>query len=647
MRLTVGVLLVVLAVAPAAAAAGRTMGVLELGDGMEVTLVDGRRIELRVMPRHGEGYSNLGVRVLGRPGFASVLRRANGGRPLKEGVETIVPWDVMRVEWRVQALAAFFPKDAYTSDGVRHLVRFTDVGGQGETAASIAEWYGGDGGRATALVLPGDGRKLHEGDLVLIPTAALATEFRLLLPAAEAAEPAVATRHDPPAGGSADEAGAGGDGAEGPEGEEGLSPAGVATWDPASMGDIPFAFEDDATSKRAFAFVGDGPLEYRKDDRGFYAAYYLKAGEALYSSVVSRFTGRVFADEVNQLAELIAVRSDIVDVTDIPIGYRVRIPLEYLLPQWLPPGHPERVEWEATRRATSKVPPPKRTKELLGVVVVLDAGHGGEDVGAMANGVWESDYVYDIMTRIKRILEKETAAQVVATIRDREHGFAVFDVKELPLNKAEEIQTTPPYRPVRGAPGVHFRWYLSNYHYQQLTRKGQRPEHVVFTSIHADSLHPSMRGTMVYVPGRDYRTQKFSRANGIYANRREVKAVPVARFSVADLIRSEGLSRQLASQVLAAFSDLGLPVHSNSPIRDHVVRRGRSWVPAVIKYAHVPTSILLEVCNLNNVKDAANIRDPKFRERVARGYVNALRNYYGEAERPKSVEANLGAEGRH
>ena len=145
---------------------------------------------------------------------------------------------------------------------------------------------------------------------------------------------------------------------------------------------------------------------------------------------------------------------------------------------------------------------------------------------------------------------------------------------------------------------------------------------------------------MIYVPGRAYRTSKFSRASGYYATRAEVKAVPTARFTSEELIRSEGLSRQLASQLLASFADHDLAVHTNIPVRDHVVRKGRSWVPAVIKYAEVPTSILLEVCNINNKQDAKNLRDPRFRERVAKAYVNALRNYYGEAERPKAVTAN-------
>jgi N-acetylmuramoyl-L-alanine amidase len=36
----------------------------------------------------------------------------------------------------------------------------------------------------------------------------------------------------------------------------------------------------------------------------------------------------------------------------------------------------------------------------------------------------------------------------------------------------------------------------------------------------------------------------------------------------------------------------------------------------------------VEVCNLNNVKDAALIADPAFRQSVAEAYVDALIRYY-------------------
>ena len=112
---------------PALAAKSRPLAVVGVpgaDDGVQIALLEGRTIELRVMPRPGEGYAALGERVIGRPGFARTIRKANGGRPLRKGVAAAVPWSVMRPEWRVFALAAFFPKDTFSPDGVRHVVRY-------------------------------------------------------------------------------------------------------------------------------------------------------------------------------------------------------------------------------------------------------------------------------------------------------------------------------------------------------------------------------------------------------------------------------------------------------------------------------------------------------------------------------------------
>ncbi|PYQ60454.1 MAG: hypothetical protein DMF53_17000, partial [Acidobacteria bacterium] len=87
-------------------------------------------------------------------------------------------------------------------------------------------------------------------------------------------------------------------------------------------------------------------LQYGSDKDGEFAVYRLRPHEALYSSVVVRFTGRVFAKDVNELAARIARRSGIPDVTDIPVGYRVKIPFDYLQPEYLPEGHPKRKEYE-------------------------------------------------------------------------------------------------------------------------------------------------------------------------------------------------------------------------------------------------------------------------------------------------------------
>ena len=161
----------------------------------------------------------------------------------------------------------------------------------------------------------------------------------------------------------------------------------------------------------------EGDLRFGRDDAGEYAAYRLKKGEAIYSAVVIRFTGLLEADEVNEMATAVARRSGIEDVRSLAVGYEVKIPREFLLPEVLPPDDPRRIEYELSRREVARFRNQAVSRGLEGVTVILDAGHGGKDIGAARNGIWESDYVYDILCRIKARLEKETAAQGVVAIR--------------------------------------------------------------------------------------------------------------------------------------------------------------------------------------------------------------------------------------
>src|SRR6059036_2786911 len=51
-------------------------------------------------------------------------------------------------------------------------------------------------------------------------------------------------------------------------------------------------------------------------------------------------------------------------------------------------------------------------------VVVLDPGHGGQDSGAMCNGVLEKDLTLDVARRIDRLLEAEGMATLMTRMGD-------------------------------------------------------------------------------------------------------------------------------------------------------------------------------------------------------------------------------------
>jgi len=287
----------------------------------------------------------------------------------------------------------------------------------------------------------------------------------------------------------------------------------------------------------------------------------------------------------------------------------------------LPADDPRRLAAEMIQRESAKLARRTRAKGLQGVHIVLDAGHGGTDPGAICDGVSESSYVYDVMNRLKTILEKKSAARVSVT-RDEEC-----------------VLTTPKYELDDPVIGVHLRWYLANSIFRHAIKRGVPKEKIVFLSIHADSLHPSLRGAMAYIPAERYVTGSYRKSEEVYLARAEVREHPVVRHSEEESLEAEGLSRDLAESIIDAFDAKKLKVHPFNPVRDSVVRDGREWVPAIIRYNLVPTRLLLEICNLGNKNDRELIRTKKFRQRVAEAMYQGLVNFFADRNEPPAAVA--------
>lgn len=543
------------------------------GDGLVATLSDDLELFLEAQPRRGEGLWAFAKRLCGDLDAVEQISRLNdGARRLRVGLRYRVPYDCLRDELQAKVLESLFPGDSATAEGWQHEVQRQE---NAETLWRIALWFTGRG-ENFRLVREANGlddEEIVPGQQLLVPVRLLREPFR----------------------GAAVAAGA-----------------------------DPWASEESVAAARQ-------ELAYDKDEKGEYALYRLKQGEALYSSVVVRFTGRLWAADVNPLAADIAKRNAITDVTDIPVGFPVKIPLDLLSPEFLPPDNPRRVEYEAERAESARFLNRVRARRLAGITVILDAGHGGEDPGAAKGGVWESLYVYDIALRVKRILEQSTDAHVVTTTRDGDE-YRIEDRDILSFSKAHRVLTTPPYLIEDSRAGTHLRWYLANHILAQESRRGREGEKVVFLSVHADSLHPSVRGAMVYLPGLTTAETGLGLTGAVYASRREVKAQPRVSFSRQERIESEGLSRDLADHLVRSFRSASIAVHSNKPVRDRIIRgRGqKAWVPAVLRYNQVPAKVLLEVGNLANEDDFKLIKTRRFRQRVAEAIVEGILTYYGD-----------------
>ncbi len=617
--------MVVLALLVGLAGAGAGSAATErarLASGDRAALVDKRDLYLEAAPKPGEGLITFSRRMTGSPNHAAEVGKANGNlKRLLAGVRYRVPYRLLPADRQVAVVRALFPSDKGGADGWQHRTR-------GESLEKVAEWFTiAPNGVAVLRTRNKVGKgKLAAQTTIRIPNEILRAAFRSPVAAAAKAPPPALPSAAPvvlPVPGPTISAAPSEQAPAAPSAP--AAAVGIAPPEPLVAPPVPSPSPPLAAPA---AGAPAGLLQYGEDAQGRFAVYPLHAGEALYSSVVVRFTGRLHAEDVRAIAMDVAERSGIADVTSIPIGFPVRIPLDVLLPEFLPPNDPRRLEYEVERQLSGQYKNEVQARGLDGVTVILDAGHGGIDVGASMAGIWESLYVYDIALRVKRALETETRATVKMTTRDGA-AWTIPDRDVLPFSRGHSVLTTPPFPITDTIIGVNLRWYLANSQYRHAKANGSTSDKVVFISIHADSLHPTLRGATAYIPDAAG-TAGATRKNGAaFTARKEVREQPEVKFSLQERQRSEGLSRDLAERIIAAFKNDKLGIHPFKPVRDRIFRGRKAWVPAVLRYNAVPAKLLLEVCNLANAEDRKLLATREFRDQVADSVLDGLLTYFG------------------
>jgi N-acetylmuramoyl-L-alanine amidase len=256
--------------------------------------------------------------------------------------------------------------------------------------------------------------------------------------------------------------------------------------------------------------------------------------------------------------------------------------------------------------------------------VVIDAGHGGVDSGALVAGVWEATYVYDIACRIRANLKEHTRAKVWMVRKDGDLGFNTPDRDKLVQDRNQYLLTHPQYQLRDTVLGVHLRWYLANDIILNRIGKDVPRSKTVFLSVHADSLHQSVRGAMVYVPSRHLRPNTYTVRRSDIKKYAEYKAHPTVRLGPEFKARVEASSRHLAHNIVDSLDRNGLKVHEDDPVRGKILRGRRSWVPAVLRFNAAQNSVLLECANMANSEDRALMVNKKWREQFARAVVEGM-----------------------
>ncbi len=556
------------------AAFGEAIVRKELDAGAVAALRGGRMLYMELTPPRGDA---------GRGFLQKYLANPDDWKQYKDRMTVAVPFARLNAKTQRRTLEAIFPDDFVDQSGWWHTVTYDGAEGA-ESLALFAEWVTGN---------PSNSARIRTADHTITPDSALRKGQQVLIP-------------------------------------KGLLLPVMQTLSPKAP-PLTAAVVNPAV-RPASPPAGNGLLSYGRDREGDYAEYRLKKGESLYTAVVVRFTDYYENADIHRACEIIQKRSGIRNVRKMGAGQRILIPLEMVSDAYLPRGTEQREEYEAMQAEVRRVSTEQVvSKNLEGVVVILDPGHGGRDQGAAIDrlGLYEDELNYDIVCRVKQILETRTRARVHVTVLDPNQDYRVSDARRFVHDTDEVVLVTPHYRIEDAKTSANLRWYLANDIYRRERDAGVSDRKIIFASIHCDALfNDSLRGAMVYVPGAAYRRDTERPAGSFYNQFKEVRSAPAASCTPAQRRLDEALSRNFANVFLQSLRSNNPPIKvhdAGDPVRN-VIRQsgGRAYVPAVLRNCSVPTKVLIETANMTNPQDQERLSDPQWRQAFAEAFVNAL-----------------------
>ena len=268
----------------------------------------------------------------------------------------------------------------------------------------------------------------------------------------------------------------------------------------------------------------------------------------------------------------------------------------------LVPVSPGKAQAQAqVRKAAFKMQPPlpqpaTRPEEIAArtykPVIVIDAGHGGDDSGAIKNGIIEKDVVLAFSKALRDKLKASGLYRVVMT-RDRD----VF----ISLDERRDI--------------------------------AERNKAALFIAVHADYAGSHARGATIYsltdTTANALRRSASREVVETVLSGRELAAVQKAaddtgtiKSILADLAEREvAVTKErtstFAREVITFMS-------ASTPMRPNADREANF---RVLKTAKVP-AVLIELAYVTNAQDAQNLKSAKWRDKVSDSIATAVDNYF-------------------
>jgi N-acetylmuramoyl-L-alanine amidase len=228
----------------------------------------------------------------------------------------------------------------------------------------------------------------------------------------------------------------------------------------------------------------------------------------------------------------------------------------------------------------------------LGVArIVIDAGHGGHDPGAQANGVNESELVLDVALRLRQLLQAQPGVEVVLT------------------------RSTDEFIPL-----------------EERTAIANREGADLFLSIHANaSKQSSAHGIETYF--LNFATNPAAEAVAARENATSGKTMG----NLPDLVKTIALnnkvveSRELATMVQTSM--MRRLRTQNQGLRDLGVKQA----PFVVLIGAAMPSVLAEISFITNKPEASLLKQGAYRQRIAQALCDAVLKYQGSLKKVTTV----------